>query len=298
MPMSSSTGPNSAGFVAHYKSYKGLPPLAGLGSFADAVSPGISVEESVARLKRHHYLLRRVHHILIARLTGEPIYELKMGFSYHAWLCAEIISQLRLRVGEMREPPLGLDRVPHPALERLGDEALAAPSTQHLLLGVYHVLLPMVSREMQRHIQETNLLADQPTRRLCLGAVRDLDEMCLWGNAAMDALVTGEDWSEAGSWLELLQECMRASESPNTRIPEPQFSAEPFVYDAVPKRDDRFPDPYNMGVNAEVFLYDPEQPAEAKVLMMFYKRPAGDRCPRDDGQHHHRNTRQTMGILP
>ena len=27
-----------------------------------------------------------------------------------------------------------------------------------------------------------------------------------------------------------------------------------------------------MGVNAEVFLYEPSLPAEAKVLMMFYKR--------------------------
>jgi hypothetical protein len=40
----------------------------------------------------------------------------------------------------------------------------------------------------------------------------------------------------------------------------------------VPRRDARFPDPYNMGVNAEVFLYDPEMPPQAKVLMMFYKR--------------------------
>ncbi|MGZ5545972.1 MAG: hypothetical protein ACXWIU_15000, partial [Limisphaerales bacterium] len=40
----------------------------------------------------------------------------------------------------------------------------------------------------------------------------------------------------------------------------------------VPKRDSRFPDPYNMGVNAEVFLYDETMPADAKVLMMFYKR--------------------------
>jgi len=28
------------------------------------------------------------------------------------------------------------------------------------------------------------------------------------------------------------------------------------------KRDDRFPDPYNMGVNAEVFLYDAKFPPE------------------------------------
>ena len=31
-------------------------------------------------------------------------------------------------------------------------------------------------------------------------------------------------------------------------------------------------DPYNMGVNAEVFLYDPALPPQPKTLMMFYKR--------------------------
>jgi hypothetical protein len=50
------------------------------------------------------------------------------------------------------------------------------------------------------------------------------------------------------------------------------YSSRPFAFDATPRRDERFPDPYNMGVNAEAFLYDPEMPADAKVLMMFYKR--------------------------
>ncbi|HEY0547964.1 MAG TPA: hypothetical protein VGF13_00095, partial [Verrucomicrobiae bacterium] len=51
-----------------------------------------------------------------------------------------------------------------------------------------------------------------------------------------------------------------------------QHSAKPYVYDAVPKRDSRFPDSYNMGVNAEVFLYDEKFPPHPKTLMMFYKR--------------------------
>ena len=38
--------------------------------------------------------------------------------------------------------------------------------------------------------------------------------------------------------------------------PAPQYSANPYLYDPVPQRDERFPDPYNKGVNAEVFLYD------------------------------------------
>ena len=42
--------------------------------------------------------------------------------------------------------------------------------------------------------------------------------------------------------------------------------------DHTPQRDERFPDPYNMGVHAEQFLYD-EQYADAdKVLMMFLTR--------------------------
>jgi hypothetical protein len=54
--------------------------------------------------------------------------------------------------------------------------------------------------------------------------------------------------------------------------PTRHYSSRPFVYSGEPRRDERFPDPYNMGVNAEGFLYDENQPAELKVLMMFYKR--------------------------
>ena len=40
-----------------YQSYRGLPPLAGLATIAEAVKPGLGVEECVARLKRYHYAL-------------------------------------------------------------------------------------------------------------------------------------------------------------------------------------------------------------------------------------------------
>jgi hypothetical protein len=53
---------------------------------------------------------------------------------------------------------------------------------------------------------------------------------------------------------------------------ERQFSRNPPVYDPVPRRDERFSDPYNMGVHAEVFLYDENLPAGPKTLMMYYKR--------------------------
>ena len=52
-----------------YQSYKGLPPLAGLATLAEAARPGLGIEECVTRLKRFHYSLVRLHDALA---DGEP----------------------------------------------------------------------------------------------------------------------------------------------------------------------------------------------------------------------------------
>ena len=72
--------------LADYQTYMGLPPLAGLCTIEEAARPGLSVEECVRRLKRIHYAFRRLHQILTARITAEPIYELKTAFAHHAYL--------------------------------------------------------------------------------------------------------------------------------------------------------------------------------------------------------------------
>jgi len=258
----------------------GLPTLAGLASFDDAQKPGLSVEDCVKRLKRYHYAFRRLHEIFLSRLIAEPLYELKMAFSLHAHYCAEHAAALRQRVGEMREPPLGLDIVPDPALEVLFDEILAAPSTEELLLGIYAQALPVLGAALEKHRTETNPLADAPTARLIKFALVEIEEMDDYGSqavAAFDARI-GERKAEIGSWLELLDAALAAAgglDGTGEKSGQPvarKYSAKPFTYDKVPRRDERFPDPYNMGVNAEVFLYDPLMPPEPKVLMMFYKR--------------------------
>src|SRR5438093_9069623 len=121
----------------NYSPLHGLPALAGICCFEEAQRPGLSVEECVRRMKRYHYAFKRLHEIFVKRLTAEPIYELKMAFSLHAYYCAEHANAWRNRVAEMREPPLGLDVVPHAALEVFFDEILAAPETDALLLGIY-----------------------------------------------------------------------------------------------------------------------------------------------------------------
>ena len=102
------------------------PPLAGICTFDEAQRPGLSVDECVCRLKRYHYSLKRLHQVFNDRIPSEPVYELKMAFSLHSHYCAEHVAALRQRIGEMREPPLGLEAVPDEHLEILFDEILAA----------------------------------------------------------------------------------------------------------------------------------------------------------------------------
>src|SRR2546423_15274472 len=118
-----------------YKSYRDLPALAGICPMEEAMKPGLPVGECVRRQKRYHYAFKRLHQIFTARITGEPLYELKMAFSLHAHLCAEHTAAIRKRVGEMREPPLGLEAVPDPNLEIFFDEILSAPPTEELWFG-------------------------------------------------------------------------------------------------------------------------------------------------------------------
>ena len=289
-----------------YLSYKGLPPLGGLCTMAEAAKPGLSVEECVRRLKRFHYAFKRLHQILMARITSEPIYELKTAFAHHAYLCAEHVTALRTRIGEMREPPLGLEDVPHPALEAYFDEMLNAP-TKYLLIGLYSHSLGWLFTAVEKYEVATHPLTDAPSKRLLKFAKIELEEMYQFGGKVFSLLGVPGDMRE---WFTTVLDVMlieagelsgppmppasgerkpldastintshpvidAVTDSGNIRgltPPTRRYSKTPFVYNPVPQRDERFTDSWNQGVNAEAFLYDETKPASAKVLMMLYKR--------------------------
>lgn len=257
-----------------YTTYRGLPPLAGLSSMEAAQQSEWSVDKSVAHLKRLHYMLRRLQQIFTARITAEPIYELKTAFSYHAYLCAEQVTSIRKRVGEMRQPPLGLEEVPHPALERYFDEVLAAPETVELVMGLYGKAIPAVLKSCEILICEAHPLADAPTVRLARLARFELGDIDAFGRQAVECLVDAARQDSMSDWLGTLDACWEAadSEPDGAALPAPVYSSQPYVYDRVPRRDERFIDPYNAGVNPEAFLYDESFSARDKTLMMFYKR--------------------------
>jgi hypothetical protein len=261
-----------------YQSYRGLPALAGLATIAEAARPGLSIDACVARLKRYHYAFVRLHEILTARITAEPIYELKCGFAHHAYLCSEHVMALRDRVGEMREPPLGLETVPEANLEIVFDEILAAPTTEELLVGLYEVALPALDAALARHMADTNPLADAPSVRVCRFARVELGDMIAFGARSIACLVDDAARAAMQPWLATLAAALDAAGgldgtgSAIGRTVARMHSAEPYVFDPVPRRDERFQDLYNQGVNAESFLYNPSFPPGPKTLMMLFKR--------------------------
>ena len=259
-------------------SFNNIPPLAGAFTFEESQRPGLSVEECVKRLKCYHYILKRSHQVLNNRIASEPIYELKMAFSLHSHYCAEHVSAFRKRVGEMREPPLGLDSIPDKNLEILFDELIASPSTIELLIGLYEVTFPFLKNSLLEHLEITNPLADHPSVRIIKFTLLELQEMIDFGKSCLEEVANSNNSYNKTDWISLLNDCLRNVTDLNDRRDQSKttisrkYSIEPYKFDGVPNRDERFPDPFNMGVNAEAFLYNEAFPPETKSLMMFYKR--------------------------
>ncbi len=261
-----------------YRGYAGLPPLVGLHTMRDAITVGLTVAESVDRLKRIHWTLKRLNFLFVARIPSMPVYELKMAFSLHAHFCAEHIGEFAGRVREMRQPPYGLEVAPDPMLDLFFDEVLAAPSTESLLLGLYERALPALIRALEHLIADTNKLFDHPTYRICRFTLLEMQDAQHYGTEAIRCLVKDADRVELDPWLATLDRLLAAAGDLDGRDPrsgesvERQFSATPYRYDPVPRRDERFTDPYNMGVNAEAMLFDAKISALPKTIMLYFKR--------------------------
>jgi hypothetical protein len=160
----------------------------------------------------------------------------------------------------------------------LFDEILNTPTTVELALGVYEVALPSLLQGLRAHHAAAHVMADAPTRRVLRLALVELTDVLEWGQAVIAEFIQPAERILAQPFLQTIQAALSAAGTLDgtgplsDELPPPCYSGQQFVYNRTPSRDERFPDPYNMGVNAEAFLYDSALPAEPKVLMMYYKR--------------------------
>jgi hypothetical protein len=138
---------------------------------------------------------------------------------------------------------------------------------------------------MKKYSEATNPLTDAPSRRVLRFALLELDDMQLFGIHVEQSLMYTEAAIQANvrlpldDWRRAVLDplLVAAGELDGSKpmadvLPERRYSAKPYVYDPIPRRDERFSDPWNQGVNAESFLYNEAFPARAKALMMLYTR--------------------------
>ncbi|SEM50396.1 hypothetical protein [Paenibacillus sp. OV219] len=258
---------------------KGIPPLAGICSYEDACKPGFTVDRSVELLKRFNYISKGLNQMLAAHLARVPEWEVKCAFGYHLWLDAEHSAAIRKRVSEMREPPLGLDQVPDEKLRVWLDEAIRGDDTIELLVGFYRVIRTEAIKALNRYLDEMNRITEHPTYRLLRGMLQDQEEMLAWGEQALAALVDSpEKERHAEQWEQHLQSFLREAGGifgDDMLVAcelTPRSDGQKYEMDPVPRRDERFIDPYNTSAQIDTYFWDESCSQEERAYSLVYKR--------------------------
>lgn len=256
----------------------GIPPLAGLATYEEASRPGFGVDENVELMRRFNYVEARLFEVSAAFMNPTPEWEVKCALSLHLYLDAEHSQSLRTRVGELRRPPLYLDRCPDNALEALMDEVLRSANTIELLVAVFRVVRPALLEAYRAHLAANNPLFDFPTCRILKQAIEEEEQMVGWGEEALLALIrSSEDRKSADAWEAHVRAYLSAAggvagtSERTTETPEPR-STEPFVAKVDPQRDARSGDIYNFHYRANDVYLDENADWDERVAALMFKR--------------------------
>jgi hypothetical protein len=258
----------------------GIPELAGVATYDDAARIGFSVDENVRRLVRFHWIERRLMRMAVAHLPATPEWEVKCALALHQWLDVGHADAFRRRITEMRNPAPRLDVAPDAALEAFLEELIRAEDTVELLAGLYAVAHPALAAAYRAHIERTNPLVDHPTVRVLKHAVDDEDEMIVWGERALGALLRDSSArSRADAWTAHLRAYLDAAggiagEPPSrasVTLPDSR-SRGVFTPDMRPRRDARFEGQYNFNFPPHLVYNMPDVPADERNLALLCKR--------------------------
>ena len=160
--------------------------MAGLCTLEEAKRIGYSVEESVRRLLRYHWIEKRLAEICAARIPSIPEWEVKGAFSLHQWLDIEHADLLRRRIREMRHPMPRVDVAPDAALEQELAAIENAASTTDLLQRLLHARRSLLDA-YREHYDNANPVVDHPTRRVLRIIIAEEEETLAWTEQAAQA---------------------------------------------------------------------------------------------------------------
>jgi hypothetical protein len=123
---------------------------------------GLSVQEAATRFYHLSFVERRLMLFCVAQLVQTPSRDLKLFLGRAQYLAAQRCTALRERLRELRMPKARIENSPSAALALALDEALYCTSgeeTAEVSLLLHDALLECY----QRHLEQTNQLADAPT---------------------------------------------------------------------------------------------------------------------------------------
>ncbi|HUF49474.1 MAG TPA: hypothetical protein VMN60_01490 [Longimicrobiales bacterium] len=275
-----------------------IPELAGLCTYAEGARIGFSVDESVRRLLRLHWYEKRLSDVAVAHLARTPEWEVKCALALQQWQDGEHASALRGRIAEMRSPAPRLDRPADAALDAFLEEVLHAHDTVELVAGLEfaHAALAAAYRA---HLDGSNPLVDQPTRRVLRFNLLEEAEAAAWLARALDALIAHDAAARerAEHWRSQLAACLAAAGGVAGDEPVPAAPAgaaaagdapegaasaagvsttlratRPFVPDTTPRRDARFSAVHDFDFPPQLVYNAPGVSAEERNLALLCRR--------------------------
>ena len=178
--------------------YKQLPPFAGVDETA-AVRVGASVEQSSEWLARMAVVLRELSRIANARLSAEPVLEIKVMYSRIAHEAILNYAALERRLDELRSQA---HRIAHASDYHLGDalrESMFSPGTVGLATAFFRVWVPALLQAIEDYLAQINPLADYESARILKHARLDLQEHAAVGEQVMAVLLQREAHAQASA---------------------------------------------------------------------------------------------------
>ena len=255
-----------------------ISPLAGLATYEEAARVGYSVEENVARFLRYAWIEKRAMEVGLYWLASTPEWEVKEALGLHLSLDADHAADIRVRVGEMRNPVPRMDVCPDPAIDRFFDELLTAQDTVEKIAGLYGVLKPALLAAYRTHYEKSNPVIDHPTRRMIKHILVDEAEIMEWGVGAVTAVTQSpsiqakaDQWqAHLNAYLQNMGGIMGDQEKP-VELP-PSRATEPFVPDFFPQRDDRFEMKWNFINPQRQVSMNEAVPLDERIIALMCRR--------------------------
>jgi hypothetical protein len=126
---------------------------------------GYDVDDNATRFSNYFHVLRELVHFTNGWLPLEPSWPRKYALGDHVHDDARALSKIKRRLYELRSPS-DYPGSPSPKLEELLDRMAAADSPGTYIEVAYLEAKPQLAAAMQRHLENLDPVADEPSLRL------------------------------------------------------------------------------------------------------------------------------------